>query len=138
MNNLSIEELYKKNAYSIEKNGYGNSIFIIKDIFPGKISKQNKELFITHIISVIEESLEISRKNNETTVYVHIYLNSCTFKNFSLSFTKKMICTLSNRFEDTLEMMYIYSESVLFSNIWNLAKHFIEDDTRSKIKQIKN
>jgi hypothetical protein len=34
--------------------------------------------------------------------------------------------------------MYIYSESVLFSNIWNLAKHFIEDDTRSKIKQIKN
>jgi len=138
MNNSTIQELYNKNIYTIEKNQYGHVIFILKEIIPSKISKEGRDLFIQHTINIVNESLKISKLYNKTTAYAHIYLNDCTFKHFSLSFTKKITHILSATFEDTLEIMYIYSSSKLFSRLWHITKHFIDKDTLVKIKQIKN
>ena len=138
MNNSTIQELYNKNIYTIEKNQYGHVIFILKEIIPGKISKEGRELFIQHTINTVNESLKISRLYGKKTAYVHIYLKDCSFKHFSLSFTKKITHILSTTFEDTLEIMYIYSSSKLFSRLWHITKHFIDKDTLVKIKQIKN
>lgn len=138
MNNSTIQELYNKNIYTIEKNQYGHVIFILKEIIPSKISKEGRDLFIQHTINIVNESLKISKLYNKTTAYAHIYLNDCTFKHFSLSFTKKITHILSTTFEDTLEIMYIYSSSKLFSRLWHITKHFIDKDTLLKIKQIKN
>jgi hypothetical protein len=138
MNNSTIQELYNKNIYTIEKNQYGHVIFILKEIIPGKISKEGRELFIQHTINTVNESLKISRLYGKKTAYVHIYLKDCSFKHFSLSLIKKITHILSTTFEDTLETMYIYSSSKLFSRLWNITKHFIDKDTLVKIKQIKN
>ena len=134
----TTQEIYDKNIYSIEKNEYGHVIFILKEIIPGKISKEGRELFIQHTINTVNESLKISKVYGKKTAYAHIYLNDCTFKHFSLSFTKKITQILNTTFEDTLEIMYIYSGSKLFSRLWNITKHFIDKDTLAKIKQIKN
>lgn len=134
----TTQEIYDKNIYSIEKNEYGHVIFILKEIIPSKISKEGRELFIQHTINTVNESLKISKLYGKKTAYAHIYLNDCTFKHFSLSFTKKITQILNTTFEDTLEIMYIYSSSKLFSRLWNITKHFIDKDTRVKIKQIKN
>jgi hypothetical protein len=138
MNNSTIQELYNKNIYTIEKNQYGHVIFILKEIIPSKISKEGRDLFIQHTINIVNESLKISKLYGKKTAYAHIYLNDCTFKHFSLSFTKKITHILSTTFEDTLEIMYIYSSSKLFSRLWHITKHFIDKDTLLKIKQIKN
>ena len=138
MNNSTIQELYNKNIYTIEKNQYGHVIFILKEIIPSKLSKEERELFIQHTIDTVIESLKISKLYGKKTAYAHIYLNDCTFKHFSLSFTKKITHILSTTFEDTLEIMYIYSSSKLFSRLWHITKHFIDKDTLVKIKQIKN
>ena len=134
----TTQEIYDKNIYSIEKNEYGHVIFILKEIIPSKISKEGRELFIQHTINTVNESLKISKLYGKKTAYAHIYLNDCTFKHFSLSFTKKITQILNTTFEDTLETMYIYSSSKLFSRLWNITKHFIDKDTLVKIKQIKN
>ena len=134
----TTQELYDKNIYAIDKNEYGHVIFILKEIIPSKISKEGRELFIQHTINTVNESLKISKLYGKKTAYAHIYLNDCTFKHFSLSFTKKITHILSTTFEDTLEIMYIYSSSKLFSRLWHITKHFIDKDTLAKIKQIKN
>jgi len=134
----TTQEIYDKNIYSIEKEQYGHVIFILKEIIPSKLSKEERELFIQHTIDTVVESLKISKLYGKKTAYAHIYLNDCTFKHFSLSFAKKLTQILSTTFEDTLEIMYIYSGSKLFSRLWNIIKHFIDKETLVKIKQIKN
>ena len=134
----NTQELYDKNIYTIDKNQYGHVVFILKEIIPSKISKEGRDLFIQHTMNVVNESLKISKMHNKKTSYAHIYLNGCTLKHFSLSFTKKITHILTTTFEDTLEIMYIYSSSKLFSRLWNITKHFIDKDTLVKIKQIKN
>ena len=130
--------LFKKNIYAVESNNYGHAIFIMKEIFPGKISKEGQDLFIKHVVETVKESLVISKKLNETTAFAHIYLNECSLKNFSMSFFKKLSKILCNTFDDTLENLYIYTKSKTFTRIWSIARNFIDKETREKIKQIKN
>ena len=110
----------------------------MKEIFPGKISKEGQELFIKHVVETVKESLVISKKLNKTTAFAHIYLNECSLKNFSMSFFKKLSKILCNTFDDTLENLYIYTKSKTFTRIWSIARNFIDKETREKIKQIKN
>lgn len=133
-----VSDLFKKNIYAVQRNNYGHAIFIMKEIFPGKISKEGQELFIKHVVETVKESLVISKKLNKTTAFAHIYLNECSLKNFSMSFFKKLSKILCNTFEDTLENLYIYTKSKMFTRIWSIARNFIDKETREKIKQIKN
>ena len=81
-----VSDLFKKNIYAVQRNNYGHAIFIMKEIFPGKISKEGQELFIKHVVETVKESLVISKKLNKTTAFAHIYLNECRLKNFSMPF----------------------------------------------------
>jgi len=133
-----VSDLFIKNIYAVQRNNYGHAIFIMKEIFPGKISKEGQELFIKHVVDTVNESLAISKKFNKTTAFAHIYLNECSLKNFSMSFFKKLSKILCNTFDDTLENLYIYTKSKTFTRIWSIARNFIDKETRQKIKQIKN
>ena len=43
---------------------------------------------------------------------------------------------LAETFEDTVEYIYIYTNSVLFKNVWKIIRNFIDNDTRKRIKLI--
>ena len=127
-----VSDLFKKNIYTVQRNDYGHAIFIMKEIFPGKISKEGQELFIKHVVDTVNESLAISKKFNKTTAFAHIYLNECSLKNFSMSFFRKLSKILCNTFDDTLENLYIYTKSKTFTRIWSIARNFIDKETRQK------
>jgi len=57
-----VSDLFIKNIYAVQRNNYGHAIFIMKEIFPGKISKEGQELFIKHVVDTVKESLAISKK----------------------------------------------------------------------------
>ncbi len=93
-------------------------------------------MIIDYIIKVKRESLVISNTNNNKTSYVHLYLTNCRRENFNLTWFKKINTIFSETFEDTLESMFIYSDSKLFLTLWKIIKNFIDKDTRDKIKLI--
>lgn len=128
--------LLKNNIYVTEKNDIGHSIFILKYFFPGKINKKLREIFIEYIVCVIRKSLSISKKYDKKTGYAHIYLNNCSNKNFSMKLFRNINKLLAETFEDTVEYIYIYSNSVMFKNVWKIIRNFIDNDTRKRIKLI--
>ena len=65
-----VSDLFKKNIYAVQKNNYGHAIFIMKEIFPGKISKEGQELFIKHVVETVKESLVISKKFKRKVSYI--------------------------------------------------------------------
>ena len=130
--------LLKNNIYVTEKNDIGHSIFILKNFVPGKINKALREIFIEYILCIIRESLNVSKKYDKKTVYAHIYLHGCSNKNFSMKLFRNINKLLAETFEDTVEYIYIYSDSLLFKNVWKIIRNFIDNDTRKKINLIHN
>ena len=63
----TTQEIYDKNIYSKEKEQYGHVIFILKEIIPSKLSKEERELFIQHTIDTVIESLKISKLYGKKT-----------------------------------------------------------------------
>lgn len=133
----NLIELMKKNIYTLEKDSFGHVYVIINKFAPSKYTKKQKQIVIDYIIKVKRESLVISSNNNNITSYVHLFLTNCSRENFNLSWFKKINSVFSETFEDTLEYMYIYSDSNLFSSVWKIIKNFIDKDTRDKIRLIK-
>jgi|TARA_B100000795_G_scaffold231385_1_gene189198 hypothetical protein len=129
--------LLNKNIYCIEKEYFGNSIFILKDLIFKNLNKGEDTLLISHIIKTIGDSLNISKKHGRSQGYVHLYLDDCGKKNFSFGFFKKIHKMLSTIYEDSLVELYIYTNSKFFSLIWPLLKQFIDPDTQAKIKIIR-
>ena len=66
---------------------------------------------------------------------MNFFLNLKNFRreNFNLKLFKKINTIISETFDDTLESMFIYSDSKIFSSVWKIIKNFIEIDTRDKI-----
>ena len=125
--------LLKKNIYTIDKDNFGHAVIILKDFIPGGLNKYNREIFIKYIVFVIQESLTISKKYKKPTAFTHLYLNNCTKNHFSFSLFKKINKILANEFEDTMENLYIYNNSNIFTNIWKVIRNFIDRDTRNRI-----
>jgi len=136
VHNNKIIETMKNNIYTCENNSYGHVYIIINNFTPGKYTKKQKLMIIDYIIKVKRESLVISNTNNNKTSYVHLYLTNCRRENFNLAWFKKINTIFSETFEDTLESMFIYSDSKLFLTLWKIIKNFIDKDTRDKIKLI--
>lgn len=135
MEKESIIQLINKNIYVVEKNDYGHVILIMKKIYPKYFKDEDmKSVLINKIINDVKKSLEISKNCGKSTGYVHLYLTDCTMKNFSFKLFKQINNILNNTFEDTLERLYIYSNSVMFSNVWNMIKNLIDPDTRKKVQ----
>ena len=125
--------LLKKNIYTIDKGNFGHAVIILKDFIPGNLNKHNREIFIKYIVFAIQESLILSKKYKKSTAFTHLYLNNCTKNNFSFSLFKKINKILANEFEDTMENLYIYNNSNMFTNIWKVIRNFIDRDTRNRI-----
>jgi len=125
--------LLKKNIYTIDKDNFGHAVIILKDFIPGELNKYNREIFIKYIVFVVQESLILSKKHKKSTAFTHLYLNNCTKNNFSFSLFKKINKMLANEFEDTMENLYIYNNSNMFTNIWKVIRNFIDRDTRNRI-----
>ena len=125
--------LLKKNIYVFERENIGHMVLKLKDFYPCNINKYNREIFIKYIICTTKESIAISKKYNKSTSITHLYLNNSSAKNFSLGFFKKINKILSERFEDTVETIYIYNNSTIFSYVWKVIRNFIDKDTRDRI-----
>jgi|TARA_B110000858_G_scaffold176367_1_gene210525 hypothetical protein len=132
-----LVNIMQQNIYAHEKDNYGHAYVIIKEFTPNIYNKKQKEMLMQFIVDVVKKSLALSQKYNKKTSYVHLYLTNCNRRNFNLAWFKKVNHILTNTFEDTLESLYLYSDSNLFSNLWKLVKNFIDKDTREKIVLIK-
>ena len=128
-----IIDIMRKNIYTCEKDGYGHIYIVISNFTPSKYTKKQKLIIVDYIIQITKESLLISNKNNNKTSYVHLKITNCTRENFNFNLFKKINTIFSETFEDTLETMFIYSNSKLFSAFWKIIKSFIDKDTRDKI-----
>jgi hypothetical protein len=136
MNNTLCEVL-DKNIYVHEKDEYGHLVIILKELVGIKNNKKNVELFINKIISEVKKSLEISRKYDKTRGYVHVYFTDCSIMNAPISLFKKVNNVLTSQFEDTVEQIFIYSNSMLIKKLWTVIKYIVDSDTRDKVRIIK-
>ena len=123
----------RKNIYTCEKDGYGHIYIVLSNLTPSKYTKKQKLIIINYIVQITRESLVISNNNNNNTSYVHLKLTNCKKKNFNFNLFKKINTIFSETFNDTLETMFIYYDSKLFSTFWKIIKNFIDKDTIDKI-----
>lgn len=131
-NSKLIDEM-RKNIYTCEKDGYGHIYIVLSNFTPSKYTKKQKLIVVEYIIQITRESLLISNNNNNKTSYVHLKITNCKRENFNFNLFKKINTVFSETFNDTLEAMFIYSNSKLFSVFWKIIKNFIDRDTRDKI-----
>jgi len=130
----NVVDLLDKNIYSHDMNEYGHLVITLKGLIDIKTTKDNVSLFIDKIIKEVENSLKISHKYNKKKGYVHLYFNDCSLVNAPISLFKKINKVLTNKFEDTVEEIFIYSNSKLVKKLWNIIRFIVDSDTRDKIK----
>jgi hypothetical protein len=137
MDYLEFNTLINKSIYNIEKNSYGHVILILTELFPKKLNKNQQELLILHIINIVKKSLDISKKYGKNKNYTHLYLDDCGVKNFDKMFFKDINKRLSEELPETLENLYIYTNSKILFLIWPILKKFLDPITQDKIKIIR-
>jgi len=133
VDNNKLIDIMRKNIYTCEKDRYGHIFIVVNNFTPAKYTKKQKLMILEHIIQMTQESLVISNTYNNKTSYVHLNLKNFRRENFNLKLFKKINTIISETFDDTLESMFIYSDSKIFSSVWKIIKNFIEIDTRDKI-----
>lgn len=130
-------DVLSKNIYSEDKNdGYGHTIIVCQPLDSIKPSKSLKEEVISHIISVVDESLRISRKYNNKRSVVHVYMNGCFLTHYSANFYKRLMKQLDTTFEDTLKIAYVYDAPQIARTAWDVLKLFVDIETRKKIHMV--
>lgn len=135
---MEPKEMLANGIYTIENEMSGQTIIngvILETI---KNTKENYILIINHVICEINKSLLISKKYNNKTCNVHVYLKGCSLRNLPLTTIKKLIDVLSITFEDTLNYCYIYDVSNIAALTWNIIKRFIDPVTKKKVILIKS
>ena len=134
MSQNQIDKILDENIYYYDKNEFGHVILVMKDILKLKLKADNITKFINKVIVAIEESLKVSKKYHKTTGYVHVYLNECLLKDISISMFRRLNRELSDRFEDTVENIYLYSNTTFIKRIWGVVKMIVDPLTRKKIQ----
>ena len=133
---MNIAELFQRNIYTIEKGNRGQTIICGNGLDVMVPTKKNYALLTEHVITEIRKALDISKKYNNNTSNVHIYLKDCGFKNINLSLYKKLVKTLNNTFDETLNCCYIYDLSKIARATWAILRVFLDPVTRKKIKLV--
>jgi len=134
---VDTSKLLQTNIYTIEKNNMGHTIILGSGLDQLPSNNNNFKLLTDHIISEITTSLNISKKYNNTTNNVHIYLKNCTFKNINMSLYRKLAKTLNDTFEETLNCCYIYDLSSIGTFVLKVIKLFLDPITKKKIIIVK-
>ena len=138
MDESSISCTLDKNIYYYDKNEFGHAILVMKDILKLKLKNENVNLFINKVSDAIKESLKISNRYSKKRGYVHVYLTDCSLTKLPISMFKKLNTELSNRFDDTVEKIYVYSNNLFLKRVWYLVKMIVDPDTRKKIEMVIN
>lgn len=133
-----VNMLLDKNIYIHDKNEFGHLVIVLKDLVGIKTNKTNVQLFIDKVSVEVEKSLEISNKYGKKRGYVHVYFNDCSVTNAPISLFKKLNKVLTSKYEDTVEEIFIYSNSQMIKKLWSIIKFIVDSDTRNKIKIITN
>ena len=131
----NFTDLYEKYKYICELkefNSNGHICLYIQNINP-KIIKKKYDEIANFILLACKKALEISNKYNKHLFYCHVYLNNATIKNFSLTLFKKINNLINQMKPDVLDTCYIYGNTTLVKNIFNIIKIFINPVTRKKI-----
>jgi len=126
-----------KNVFLIQEyNNYGNICVYVKNI-DIKYIKSVIDDFLIFIEYVSSQCLEVSKKFNKNQYCVHVYLDGCTRKNFSLPLFKKINKVFMEGEDDILNTLYIYNKNPLCIKMIQLVKQIMDKDTRKKIVIIK-
>ncbi len=126
-----------KNSFSIQEyNNYGNICVYVKNL-DVKFIKSIIDDFLIFIQYVSTQCLEVSKKFNKNQYCVHVYLDGCTRKNFSLPLFKKINKVFMEGEDDILNTLYIYNNNPICIKMIQLAKQVMDKDTRKKIIIIK-
>lgn len=126
-----------KNVFLIQEyNNYGNICVYVKNI-DIKYIKSVIDDFLIFIEYVSVQCLEVSKKFDKKQYCVHIYLDGCTRKNFSLPLFKKINKVFMEGEDDILNTLYIYNKNPLCIKMIQLVKQIMDKDTRKKIVIIK-
>lgn len=133
-----VNMLLDKNIYIHDKNEFGHLVIVLKDLVSIKTNKTNVKLFIDKVSLEVGKSLEISKKYDKKRGYVHVYFNDCSISNAPISLFKKLNKVLTSKYEDTVEEIFIYSNSQMIKKLWSVIKFIVDFDTRNKIKIITN
>ena len=86
---------------------------------------------------VSSQCLEVSKKFNKNQYCVHVYLDGCTRKNFSLPLFKKINKVFMEGEDDILNTLYVYNNNPICIKMIQLVKQVMDKDTRKKIVIIK-
>ena len=126
-----------KNSFSIQEyNNYGNICVYVKNL-DVKYVKSILDDFLIFIQHVSTQCLEVSKKFNKNQYCVHVYLDGCTRKNFSLPLFKKINKVFMEGEDDILNTLYIYNNNPICIKMIQLVKQVMDKDTRKKIVIIK-
>ena len=126
-----------KNSFSIQEyNNYGNICVYVKNL-DIKFIKSIIDDFLIFMQYVSDKCLEVSKKFNKNQYCVHVYLDGCTRKNFSLPLFKKINKVFMEGEEDILNTLYIYNNNPICIKMIQLVKQVMDKDTRKKIVIIK-
>lgn len=126
-----------KNTFSLkEYNNYGNICVYIKNI-DLKFIKSVLDDFLIYMQYVSNKCLEMSSKFNKEQYCVHIYLEGCSRKNFSLPLFKKINKIFMEDTDDILNTLYIYNKNPICIKMIHIIKQVMDKDTRKKIVIIK-
>lgn len=136
MEQSSILNILNKNIYFYDKNEFGHAILVMKDILKLKLKNENVDLFINKVSDTIKESLNVSNNYGKKRGYVHVYLTDCALTKLPISMFKKLNTELSNRFDDTVEKIYVYSNNTYLKRAWSLVRMIVDPDTRKKIEMV--
>lgn len=131
-------EKIKKCIYTEERNDkHGHVIVQCGPLDYIKPTRQLKDYVLSHIVNMVDESVEISKKLGNTHSYVHIYMNGCLLRNFTLAFYSRMFKTLDSLYDDTLASAFIYDAPPAAHIAWKALSVFIESKTRKKITMVR-
>ena len=117
-----------------EYNNYGNLYFIIQNLNV-KLLKYEKEQFIHYVYLSCLKCLEISKKYNNKTYSVHVYLDNVSKKNFSLNLFKTLNKTLNNckELDDALNTCYVYNAGTLTLALFKLIRELFKSQTNELV-----
>lgn len=136
-NKISFFDNYLKNTFSLkEYNNFGNICVYIKNI-DLKFIKSVLDEFLIYMRYISSKCLEMSSKFKKKQYCVHIYLDGCTHKNFSLPLFKKINKVFMDEEEDILNTLYIYNKNPICIKMIQLIKQVMDKDTRKKVVIIK-
>ena len=142
MTNLNKKEInhikeFQESITIKEIKDFGNIFIYCSNIIP---IKKLYNFYIEYLEKKLLESLEISKKNNNSTYICHINLKNINIKNISYTFLKKANNKIKNNplLENTLKEANFYYKNKIAKVIFMFIYNLIDDDTKKKYKLIYN